>query len=103
MRLNLRRAREAQNLKIKVVSRDTHIEVKRIWAIEHYQVVPDFKEVIRLLKYYHYYWDEICAIIWQDIADHYHPHTSEEYINIHISLKMSNSSTEELERRFHDE
>ena len=54
MRLNLRRARESQNLKIKVVSRDTHIEAKRIWAIEHYQVVPNFKEVIRLLKYYHY-------------------------------------------------
>ncbi len=103
MRLNLRRAREAQNFKIKAVSRDTHIEAKRIWAIEHYQVVPDFKEVIRLLKYYHYYWDDICAIIWNDIAEHYHPRSNNDYIKIHKSLIISYSSTEELERRFHDE
>lgn len=73
MRLNLRRVREAQDLKLKDVAEHCHIGVERLRAIEQYKELPEFDEVIRILKYTNHYFDEIVFIIWQDIEYHYKP------------------------------
>ena len=73
MRLNLRRVREAQGLKLKDVAQHCYIDVERLRAIEQYKELPEFTEVIRILKYTNFYFDEIVFIIWQDIEYHYKP------------------------------
>lgn len=97
MRLNLRRARESQDLKLNDVSKECHISVDRLRAIEHYQVIPEFYEVIRLLKFYKYYFDEICFIIWQDIDDHYSNRNYSENITIKNYLRLDGISIETIE------
>lgn len=103
MRLNLRRVREIQELKLKEVADKCHISVERLRAIEQYQELPEFYEVIRILKCTKHYFDEVCAIVWHDIEDHYKPNDYSEYKTIKSSLKIGSLPTEELERRFTDE
>lgn len=103
MRMNLRRIREIQNLKLKVLAKRCNMDVERLRSIEQYRELPTHLELIRILKQTNHYFDEVCAIIWHDIEDHYVPKSYNEYSTIQDSLQLENLSTEELERRFTDE
>lgn len=103
MKMNLRRIREVQNLKLKDLAKLCNMDVERLRAIEQYKELPTWIELIRILKKTNHYFDETCLVVWHDIADHYMPQNYNEYNTIKTSLKYSNLSTEELERRFEDE
>lgn len=101
MRMNLRRVREIQNLTLKeLAKRCNNMSKERLRAIEQYKIVPEFYEVIRILKHTNHYFDEVCAIIWHDINDHYIPKSRGEYQQIKSSVEIANlyTTTEELER-----
>ena len=103
MRMNLRRIREIQNLTLKELAERCHMDVERLRAIEQYKELPTFLEIIRILKQTNHYFDEVCAIIWNDIEEHYIPESYNEYTTIERSLKFAESSAEEIERRFPDD
>lgn len=103
MRMNLRRVREIQDLTLKELAKRCNMSKERLRAIEQYRELPEFYEVIRILKHTKHYFDEVCAIIWHDIEDHYMPSSYGEYNTIQASLELSEATTEELERRFPNE
>ena len=103
MKMNLRRIREVQNLKLKDLSAQSNMDVERLRSIEQYREIPTWNELIRILKKTNHYFDEVVFIIWNDIQDHYIPKDNNEYMTIKSALKDCNLSTEDLERRFEDE
>lgn len=103
MRMNLRRIREVQNLKLKDLAKLGNMDVERLRAIEQYKELPTWIELIRILKICRHYFDETISIIWQDIDEHYIPKSYNEYTTIQTFLKHSDLSTEDLERRYIDE
>ena len=100
MRMNLRRVREIQDLKLKELAKRCNMSKERLRAIEQYKIVPEIYEVIRILKQTKHYFDETCAIIWNDIDEHYIPKSRGEYQQIKSSVEIANlyTTTEELER-----
>lgn len=104
MRMNLRRLREIQHLKLKELARRCNMDMERLRAIENYRELPEFDEVVRILKRTHHYFDEVYQIIWRDIDEHYKLRTYIEHLIIKkYSTLDENISTEELERMFSDE
>lgn len=102
MRMNLRRIREIQNIKLRKLARECNIDVERLRAIENYSALPTYFELCRILKNTNHYFDEVYQIIWRDIDNHYRPQTYNEYSTIQESLKLEDLTTEDLERRFTD-
>ena len=100
MRMNLRRVREIQNLTLKELAKRCNMSKERLRAIEQYKILPEVYEVIKILKQTKYYFDDTCAIIWNDIDDHYIPKSRGEYQQIKSSVEIANlyTTTEELER-----
>ena len=93
MRMNLRRVREIQNLTLKELAKRCNMSKERLRVIEQYKIVPEFYEVIRILKQTNHYFDETCAIIWNDISDHYIPKSRGEYQQIKSSVEIANIYT----------
>lgn len=102
MRMNLRRIREIQNIKLRKLARECNMDVERLRAIENYRALPTYFELCRILKNTNHYFDEIYQIIWRDIEEHYRPHNYNDYSIIQESLQLKDLSTEDLERRFTD-
>ena len=102
MRMNLRRIREIQNIKLKELAHSCNMDVERLRAIENYRELPTYFELCRILKNCNHYFDEVYQIIWRDIDEHYRPHTYNEYSAIQESLKLEDLTTEDLERKFND-
>lgn len=99
MKMNLRRIREVQKLKLKDLSAQCNMDVERLKSIEKYSEIPTWNELIRILKKTNHYFDEVVFIIWNDIQDHYIPKENNEYMTIKSALKDCSLSTEELERK----
>ncbi len=100
MRMNLRRVREIQDLTLKELAKRCNMSKERLRAIEQYKILPECYEVIRILKHTKHYFDETCAIIWNDINDHYIPKSRGEYQQLLSSVEIADlyTTTEELER-----
>lgn len=100
MKMNLRRIREVQNLKLKDLSAQCSMDVERLRSIEQYREIPTWNELIRILKKTNHYFDEVVFIIWNDIQDHYIPKRRGEYQQIKSSVEIANlyTTTKELER-----
>lgn len=99
MRMNLRRIREVQNLKLKDLAKFCNMDVEKLRAIEQYRELPAWYELIRILKKTNHYFDEVVFIIWNDIQEHYISKKNSEYMTIKRALKDCSLSTEELERK----
>lgn len=97
MRMNLRRIREIQNIKLRKLARECNMDVERLRAIENYSALPTHFELCRILKQTKHYFDEVVPIIWHDIEDHYIPSNYKEYNTIQDSLKLEGLSTDDYE------
>ena len=98
MRMNLRRLREVQNLKLKDLARYANINVERLRAIEQYKELPTYFELCHILKGTNHYFDETYQIIWHDIEDHYIPQNYNEYHTIQENVNHYDNLIEENER-----
>ncbi len=71
MQLTLKRLRQKKGLSLTTASKLFGIKAKTLEEIEEYKRVPEYEELVVILKMLGLYYDEIYAIIMNDIALHY--------------------------------
>lgn len=71
MRMTLRRLREKKGWKLETAAKLYKMEVKKLKNYEEYKDVPSYDELVTMLKLMGYYFDEVIAIIYNDIDEKY--------------------------------